>query len=153
MTLTDKVMMTANSIHHWQTDWESWVKKVTRVRGEVVGQDNQTVLEVLQPKKAKLVSYIDPDAGLSDDERDSVPMDLESDDEDKENGGDGATGDQELVQFQPPEKERSHCMEELWDGGIKLPPEPRGECSRELQGRVTEARVTLTLRHVAMGQV
>jgi len=118
-----------------------------------VGQDNQTVLEVLQPKKAKLVSYIDPDAGLSDDERDSVPMDLESDDEDKENGGDGVN-DKELDENEEiDEKERSHCMEELWDGGIKLPPEPRGECSRELQGRVTEARVTLTHHHVAMGKI
>lgn len=95
-------------------------------------------------KKAKLVSYIDPDAGLSDDERDSVPMDLESEDEDKENGGDGIN-DKELDENEDiDEKERSHCMEELWDGGIKLPPEPRGECSRELQGRVTEARVTPT---------
>jgi len=86
-------------------------------------------------KKAKLVSYIDPDAGLSDDERDSVPMDLESDDEDKENGGDGVN-DKELDENEEiDEKERSHCMEELWDGGIKLPPEPRGECSRELQDK------------------
>jgi len=88
-------------------------------------------------KKAKLlVSYIDPDAGLSDDERDSVPMDLESDDEDKENGIDAmivSNEDEELD-----EKERSHCMEELWEGGVKLPPEPRGDCSRELQEKFDE---------------
>ena len=64
-------------------------------------------------KKAKLVSYIDPDAGLSDDERYSVPMDLESDDEDKEYGIDA------MIELD--EKERSHCMEELWEGGVKLP--------------------------------
>merc|ERR1719270_2825568 len=134
MTLTDKVMMTANSIHHWQTDWESWVKKVSRVRVEVVGQDNQTVLEVLQPKKAKLVSYIDPDAGLSDDERDSVPMDLESDDEDKENGGDGVN-DKELDENEEiDEKERSHCMEERGVLHIFLPGPQVAKCSRELQG-------------------
>ena len=85
-------------------------------------------------KKAKLVSYIDPDAGLSDDDRQSgntysdifmsdvhvehlEPMDLESDDENKENGlmesiGNGA-GETDEVN----EKERSHCMEEMWDGG------------------------------------
>jgi len=83
-------------------------------------------------KRAKLVSYIDPDAGLSDDERDSVPMDLESDDEDKENGGEDAAITEETEEVD--EKEKSHCMEELWEGGVKLPPEPRGECSRELQG-------------------
>ena len=46
-----------------------------------------------------------------------VPMDLESDDEDKENGGDGVN-DKELDENEEiDEKERSHCMEELWDGG------------------------------------
>ena len=42
-------------------------------------------------------------------------MDLESDDEDKENGIDAmivSNEDEELD-----EKERSHCMEELWEGG------------------------------------
>ena len=39
--------------------------------------------------QAKLVSYHDPDAGLSDDERSPIPMDLESDEEGKEEGEDG----------------------------------------------------------------
>ena len=44
-------------------------------------------------------------------------MDLESEDEDKENGGDGIN-DKELDENEDiDEKERSHCMEELWDGG------------------------------------
>jgi len=86
-------------------------------------------------KKAKLVSYADPDAGLSDDETEPVPMVLESDDEDKENDAllekaklNG--GDTEEID----EKERSHIMEELWEGGVKLPPEPAGHCSKDLQG-------------------
>merc|ERR550517_1932677 len=62
-------------------------------------------------KKAALVSYHDPDAGLSDEERSPVPMDLESD----------------------AEAEKIHIMEELWQEGVKLPPEPPGHCSKELQ--------------------
>ena len=77
-------------------------------------------------------------------------MDLESDDEDKENGGEDAAITEETEEVD--EKEKSHCMEELWEGGksqhssftlkinpvcfiegVQLPPEPRGECSRELQ--------------------
>ena len=76
-------------------------------------------------------------------------MDLESEDEDKENEESGENGVEEEVED---EKNTSHCMEELWEGGktqsicfktqinrfcfiegIQLPPEPRGECSRELQ--------------------
>ena len=80
-------------------------------------------------------------------------MDLESDDEDKEN--DVADIKEVTEDDEIDEKERSHCMEEMWEGGgsiikcfkifsdfnpvcfhcsgVKLPPEPRGECSRELQ--------------------
>jgi len=89
-------------------------------------------------KKAKLVSYIDPDAGLSDDDRQSEPMDLESDDENKENGLLESLGNGDGEHDEIDEKERSHCMEEMWDGGVRLPPEPRGECSRELQEKFTE---------------
>eukprot|EP00092_Neocalanus_flemingeri_P035566 GFUD01038712.1.p1 GENE.GFUD01038712.1~~GFUD01038712.1.p1 ORF type:complete len:173 (-),score=61.59 GFUD01038712.1:971-1489(-) len=83
-------------------------------------------------KKAKLVSYHDPDAGLSDEEREPVPMELESDDDDKENDAlvekenGGVTEEDDI-------KERSHIMEELWEGGVKLPPEPAGHCSKDLQ--------------------
>jgi len=80
------------------------------------------------PKRPQLVSYNDPDAGLSDEDREPVPMDLESEDEDKtedvENGVDKE------------ETERSHIMEELWSEGVKLPPEPSGNCSRELQDKI-----------------
>jgi len=76
------------------------------------------------PKKTQLVSYNDPDAGLSDEDRESVPMDLESDEDDKtENGAEE-------------KEERSHIMEELWEEGVKLPPEPAGHCSRELQDKI-----------------
>ena len=76
-------------------------------------------------------------------------MDLESEDEDKENEESGENGVEEEAED---EKNTSHCMEELWEGGktwpssflqlklliyfiegVQLPPEPRGECSRELQ--------------------
>ena len=75
-------------------------------------------------------------------------MDLESEDEDKENEENGGNGVEEEADD---EKNTSHCMEELWEGGkirpssftesnrfrfiegVQLPPEPRGECSRELQ--------------------
>jgi len=83
-------------------------------------------------KKAKLVSYHDPDAGPSDEETEPVPMVLASDDEDKENDividkeNGGSNGKEESI-------ERSHVMEELWEGGVKLPPEPTGQCSKELQ--------------------
>jgi len=85
-------------------------------------------------KKAKLVSYVDPDAGLSDEEREPVPMDLESEEEENENGENGVEEEAD------DEKNTSHCMEELWEGGVQLPPEPRGECSRELQGDYTVPR-------------
>jgi len=78
------------------------------------------------PKKTQLVSYNDPDAGLSDEDREPVPMELESDeneeDEEAENGENG--------------EERSHIMEELWVEGVKLPPEPAGQCPRELQEKI-----------------
>ena len=51
-----------------------------------------------------------------------VPMELESEDEDKDN----LEGDKD-------ELERSHIMEELWLEGVQLPPEPTGQCSAELQ--------------------
>lgn len=78
-------------------------------------------------KKAKLVSYHDPDAGLSDEERSPVSMDLESD---KEEEGEG---------IEEVEDERSHIMEELWQEGVALPPEPPGQCSRELQEKIEGA--------------
>merc|ERR1719219_2627623 len=71
-------------------------------------------------KKAALVSYHDPDAGLSDEERSPVPMDLESD----------AEAEQARKEA---EAEKIHIMEELWQEGVKLPPEPPGHCSKELQ--------------------
>jgi len=61
-------------------------------------------------------------------------MDLESDEENKENGLLESIGNGDGENDEVDEKERSHCMEEMWDGGVRLPPEPRGECSRELQG-------------------
>lgn len=82
------------------------------------------------------MSYIDPDAGLSDDDRQSgnndkssdivkkgdhvgllEPMDLESDDENKENGLLESLGNGDGENDEIDEKERSHCMEEMWDGG------------------------------------
>ena len=45
-------------------------------------------------------------------------MDLESEDEDKENGGDDATVKDMDEDEEVDEKERSHCMEEMWDEGI-----------------------------------
>ena len=81
------------------------------------------------------MSYIDPDAGLSDDDRQSgndkssdigkkgvndgflEPMDLESDDENKENGLVESLGNGDGENDEIDEKERSHCMEEMWDGG------------------------------------
>jgi len=90
-------------------------------------------------KKAKLVSYADPDAGLSDEETEPVPMVLASDDEDKEND---AINEKEEENGGVTEvddvKERSHIMEELWEGGVKLPPEPSGQCSKELQEKFEE---------------
>ena len=98
-----------------------------------------------------------------------VPMDLESDDEDKENGGEDAAITEETEEVD--EKEKSHCMEELWEGGkwshddldddddnddgddagVKLPPEPRGECSRELQVCIVNARGR-TFEHIKLRQ-
>jgi len=72
-----------------------------------------------------LVAYQDPDAGMSDEDRESVPMELESEDEDKDN----LEGDKD-------ELERSHIMEELWLEGVQLPPEPTGQCSAELQDKI-----------------
>merc|ERR1719239_1512873 len=57
-------------------------------------------------KKAKLVSYIDPDAGLSDDDRQSEPMDLESDEENKENGLMESIGNGDGENDEVDEKER-----------------------------------------------
>ena len=45
----------------------------------------------------------------------TVPMDLESDDEDKEN--DVADIKEVTEDDEIDEKERSHCMEEMWEGG------------------------------------
>jgi len=82
-------------------------------------------------KKAALVSYHDPDAGLSDEERSPVPMDLESD---AEVDGDGNEEEAEAEEARKKaEAEKIHIMEELWQEGVKLPPEPPGQCSKELQ--------------------
>jgi len=82
-------------------------------------------------KKAALVSYHDPDAGLSDEERSPVPMDLESDAEaDVEGNEEDAEAEQARKEA---EAEKIHIMEELWQEGVKLPPEPPGHCSKELQ--------------------
>merc|ERR1712032_524068 len=82
-------------------------------------------------KKAALVSYHDPDAGLSDEERSPVPMDLESD---AEADGEGNEEDTEAEEARKnAEAEKIHIMEELWQEGVKLPPEPPGHCSKELQ--------------------
>ena len=51
-------------------------------------------------------------------------MDLESDEESKPENGENSSEEKE---------ERSHIMEELWIEGVKLPPEPPGNCSRDLQ--------------------
>jgi len=80
-------------------------------------------------KKAKLVTYDDPDAGLSDEDRSEVPMDLESD-------ADSKDGEEELQQE---EIVQSHIMAELWQEGVKLPPEPQGHCSRDLQDKIETA--------------
>merc|ERR1719158_731860 len=72
-------------------------------------------------------------AGLSDEDRSSVPMELESDAEDdketKENG-------EHEVQK---ELERVNILEDLWKEGVKLPPEPEGFCSRKLQDKINAA--------------
>jgi len=84
-------------------------------------------------KKAALVSYHDPDAGLSDEERSPVPMDLESDAEaegEGEGNGEDAEAEQAMIEA---ETEKIRIMEELWQEGVKLPPEPPGHCSKELQ--------------------
>jgi len=81
------------------------------------------------PKKTQLVAYNDPDAGFSDEDREPVPMDLESEDEDKE--------EEDMIDENgKSELERSHLMEELWEEGVKLPPEPTGQCSRDLQEKI-----------------
>lgn len=78
-------------------------------------------------KMTRLVSYNDPDVGPSDENRESVPMDLESDDEDKTESETNGVKEKE---------EHSHIMEQLWEGGVKLPPEPTGSCSREIQEKI-----------------
>ena len=44
-------------------------------------------------------------------------MDLESDEENKENGLLESIGNGDGENEEVDEKERSHCMEEMWDGG------------------------------------
>lgn len=83
------------------------------------------------PPRAQLVSYRDGDAGLSDEEHEPVPMELESEDEEEKGEENGAAGGQNGNI-----EERSHIMEELWAEGVKLPPEPSGQCSRELQEKI-----------------
>jgi len=83
------------------------------------------------PKKTQLVSYNDPDAGLSDEDREPVPMELESDENEEEEGAGGGENGEHAGG-----EERSHLMEELWVEGVKLPPEPTGQCPRELQEKI-----------------
>ena len=132
--------------------------------------------------QAALVSYHDPDAGLSDEERSPVPMDLESD---AEADGEGNEEDTEaevkpdiitisifiyghkcrrlekMLRLKRSTSWRSCGRQDLvtmeWDSvadpflfvsflstqsflgltisqeGVKLPPEPPGHCSKELQ--------------------
>eukprot|EP00088_Acartia_fossae_P027244 TRINITY_DN2798_c0_g1_i2.p1 TRINITY_DN2798_c0_g1~~TRINITY_DN2798_c0_g1_i2.p1 ORF type:complete len:290 (+),score=93.75 TRINITY_DN2798_c0_g1_i2:43-912(+) len=78
-------------------------------------------------KTTKLVEYQDPDAGMSDEDRESVPMELES--EEDENGDMSSTKEGDDL-------EKSHLMEELWAEGVQLPPEPQGPCSLDLQDKI-----------------
>jgi len=82
-------------------------------------------------KVTKLVSYNDENADdtiVSDEEREPVPMELESDEE-KEKEVEENNGGTE-------KQERVHIMEELWEEGVKLPPEPPSQCSKELQEKI-----------------
>ena len=75
-------------------------------------------------KKAALVSYQD----LSDEDQSPVPMDLEVD-------GDGNEREAEA------EQKRLHNTEEFWEWQdvVKLPSEPSGHCSKELQEKIEVA--------------
>jgi len=79
-------------------------------------------------KMKQLVSYND-ETMVSDEEREPVPMELESDEE-KE------LEEEQEQNGEPEKQERSHVMEELWEEGVKLPPEPPSQCSRELQEKI-----------------
>lgn len=99
-----------------------------RLREGGTGTPNSGHSNRSTPKKTQLVSYNDPDAGLSDEDRESVPMDLESEEEEeKVDNGEPQASEKE---------ERSHVMEELWVEGVSLPPEPAGHCSKQLQEKI-----------------
>jgi len=92
----------------------------------------------------KLVSYLDPDMEAGDDEsraihsdeNEPVPMELESE-EDEERRDIDETEDKMVSELETMDvKEKNHLMEELWIEGVKLPPEPPGECSKELQEKM-----------------
>jgi len=87
----------------------------------------------------KLVSYIDPegeDQAIHSDENEPVPMELESEEEESNQERD-ETEDKMVSELEAVSvDERNHLMEELWVGGVKLPPEPPGECSKELQDKM-----------------
>ena len=76
-------------------------------------------------KKAALVSYQD----LSDEEQSPFPM--ESDAE--------VVGDWNERDAKEEEQKRIHNMEKFWEGVVKLPPEPSGHCSKELQEKIEVA--------------
>merc|ERR1712098_38898 len=64
-------------------------------------------------------------------------MDLESD---AEVEGDGNEEEAEAEEARKKaEAEKIHIMEELWQEGVKLPPEPPGHCSKELQEKIEAA--------------
>ena len=81
-------------------------------------------------KKVALVTY-----HLSDEERSPVPTDLESD---AEVDGDGNEEEAEEAR-KDAEADKIHIMEELWQEDVKLPPEPPGRCSKELQEKIEKA--------------
>ena len=83
-------------------------------------------------KKVALVSY-----HLSDEERSPVPTDLESD---AEVDGDGKEEDTEAEEARKnAEAEKIQILQELWQEDVKLPPEPPGRCSKELQEKIEKA--------------
>jgi len=82
-------------------------------------------------KVSGLVSYQLPDAdeAMSDEDRKSEPMELESEEEEKENGDQTSRADTH---------DKCHIMKELWLEGVQLPPEPQGSCSQELQEKIED---------------
>ena len=88
-------------------------------------------------KRIKLVSYNDPDDPLSGNETDSEVL-LESGTEHKENDAIVKTKNMEEVTQEDDEKEQPNKIENCWNGAVKLPPEPLGNCSEELQEKFND---------------